>query len=88
LLKEIADAIGVSKSYLSRIFHSEVGISVWEYLSRYRVLKARELLALTDESITDIAARVGFEDVGYFGRVFRRWAGHSPRSFRQQSRSR
>jgi signal transduction histidine kinase/AraC-like DNA-binding protein len=88
LLKEIADAIGVSKSYLSRIFHSEVGISVWEYLSRYRVLKARELLALTDESITDIAARVGFEDVGYFGRVFRRWAGHSPRAFRQQSRSR
>jgi AraC-like DNA-binding protein len=88
LLKEVADAVGASKSYLSRIFHNEMGVSLWEYLGRYRVLKARDLLALTDESITDIAARVGFEDVGYFGRVFRRYTGQSPRTYRQQSRSR
>jgi AraC-like DNA-binding protein len=84
-LEELSETIGVSKSYLSRIFKSDTGISLWDYLNRYRIQKAKELLLLTDESITAIAANVGYEDVGYFGRVFREITGVSPRAFRQQA---
>jgi signal transduction histidine kinase/AraC-like DNA-binding protein len=85
-LEELAETIGVSRSYLSRIFKMDTGISPWDYLNRFRIQKAKELLLLTDESITAIAAGVGYEDVGYFGRVFHDIAGRSPRAYRQQGR--
>jgi len=84
-LEELSKEIGVSKSYLSRIFKSDTGISLWDFLNRYRIQKAKELLLLTGDSITAIAADVGYEDVGYFGRVFHEIAGCSPRAFRQQA---
>ena len=84
-LKELSATIGVSKSYLSRIFKMETGISLWDYLNRYRIQKAQELLLLTSDSITEIAAKVGFEDVGYFGRVFRGVTGCSPRAYKQKA---
>jgi YesN/AraC family two-component response regulator len=86
-LLELSETIGVSKSYLSRIFKMDTGISLWDYLNRFRIQKARQLLLLTDESITRIAADVGYEDVGYFGRVFHEIVGASPRTYRQQARS-
>jgi signal transduction histidine kinase/DNA-binding LacI/PurR family transcriptional regulator/AraC-like DNA-binding protein len=86
-LTELAWTVGVSKSYLSRIFKLETGISLWEYLNRFRILKAKEMLLLTDESITDIAAAVGYEDVGYFGRIFREIVNCSARTYRQKARA-
>jgi YesN/AraC family two-component response regulator len=56
-------------------------------LSRYRILKAKERLRLTDDSITEIAASVGYEDVGYFGRIFHGIVNCSPRAYRQQVRA-
>jgi len=83
-LVELCEAIGVSKSYLSRIFKMDMGISLWDYLNRFRVQRAKELLLLTDASITEVAAKVGYDDVGYFSRVFHEIAGCSPRAYRQQ----
>jgi YesN/AraC family two-component response regulator len=82
-LKELSDSIGVSRSYLSRIFKLDTGISLWDYLNRLRIQKAKELLLLSNQSITAIAAEVGYEDVGYFARVFRQITGSSPRAFKQ-----
>lgn len=84
-LEELSKEIGVSKSYLSRIFKMDTGISLWDYLNRYRIQKAKQLLLLTDKNITIIAGDVGYEDVGYFGRVFHEIAGCSPRTFRRQA---
>jgi AraC-like DNA-binding protein len=86
-LIELAETIGVSKSYLSRIFKIDTGISLWDYLNRFRIQKAKELLLLTDESITEIALGAGYEDVGYFSRVFHEITGVSPRAYRQQART-
>jgi signal transduction histidine kinase/DNA-binding LacI/PurR family transcriptional regulator/AraC-like DNA-binding protein len=83
-LMEVSETIGVSKSYLSRIFKLDTGVSLWDYLNRYRVQKAKELLLLSDKSVTEIAADVGFDDTSYFSRVFREIAGCSPRAFRQE----
>jgi two-component system, response regulator YesN len=86
-LNELAWTVGVSKSYLSRIFKMETGIPLWDYLNRFRIQKAKELLLLTDDTITEIAAAVGYEDVGYFGRIFHEAVNCSPRTYRQHSRA-
>lgn len=82
--QEIAEVIGVSKNYLSQIFQQELGISPWEYLNRYRIRQARTLLRSTSESVTSVAALVGFDDPAYFSRVFRKEVGMSPRHYREQ----
>jgi signal transduction histidine kinase/ABC-type sugar transport system substrate-binding protein/AraC-like DNA-binding protein len=84
--QEIARAVGVSSNYLSRIFHQEVGLSAWDCLNRFRILKAQELLRNSPDTITAIAARVGFDDSAYFSRIFRKHTGQSPQSFRQMEK--
>jgi len=79
---EIARTIGVSENYLTQIFHQELGLPLWEYINRYRVTQAKELLSQTDHSVAYIASLVGFEDPAYFSRVFRRYVGQSPRAYR------
>jgi YesN/AraC family two-component response regulator len=80
--QQLAAALGVSKNYLTHIFRQELGISPWEYLNRYRIKQAKALLRGTADSITSIAAQVGFDDASYFGRVFRKHAGCSPHAYR------
>ncbi len=80
---EIAEAIGVSEDYLSRVFNRELGLSPWDYVNRYRIYQAQELLRRTSGSIRVIAHQVGFKDQAYFSRVFRNIAGVSPGKFRQ-----
>jgi len=82
----IADAVGVNKDYLGRIFQQEVGLSPWEYLIRYRLLQAKALLRETDLSITEVAVRVGFETRTYFSQVFNREVGCTPREYRTRRR--
>ena len=64
-----------------------MGLAPWEYLTRFRIQIAREALAGSDESVTQIAGQVGFDDPGYFCRVFRRYVGQSPQSYRRHARA-
>jgi YesN/AraC family two-component response regulator len=82
--QQIARAVGVSERYLSEIFKQEVGISPWDMLNRFRILRARELLKTSDANITEIAIQVGFDDPSYFGRVFSKQTGLSPKAYREQ----
>jgi len=82
---EMAEAMGVSPSYLSRIFRQEVGLSPWECLTRFRIQTAKELLCGARESITEVAARTSFEDPAYFSRVFHQKVGCSPRAYRKKA---
>jgi signal transduction histidine kinase/AraC-like DNA-binding protein len=84
--EEIAEALGVSANYFSRVFRRELGLSPWQYLSRLRIMRAKKLLADSDMSVTDVAIAVGFSDTAYFSRVFRKEAGRSPQAYRRQIR--
>jgi signal transduction histidine kinase/AraC-like DNA-binding protein/ABC-type sugar transport system substrate-binding protein len=84
-LQKVADAIGVTKNYLSNIFRQELGLSPWECLTRFRVQKAKWLLRNGEESIALVAAEAGFEDSAYFSRVFRKHVGMSPQEYRKQT---
>jgi AraC-like DNA-binding protein/DNA-binding response OmpR family regulator len=79
---EIAEAIGVSEDYLTRVFNRELEISPWDYLNRYRMLQAQNLIKTTNHSIGVIAKQIGFNDGAYFSRVFHKTTGMSPQAFR------
>jgi AraC-like DNA-binding protein len=83
--EEVASAVGASESYVTHVFRQELGLSPWDYLNRYRVGRARELLHATNDTITSIAHRVGFGDLSYFGRVFRKMTGLSPTEYRKRA---
>ena len=82
---EIAEAVGVSEDYISRVFNRELNISPWDYLNRYRVLQSKNLLLQTTDTIGVIARQVGFKDQAYFSRVFHKVTGMSPQAFRENS---
>ena len=82
--RQIASHIAVCERYLTYIFRRDLGITPWEYLTRFRIEQAKRLLHVTSLTATEIAGRVGYNDGGYFCRVFHRETGHSPCVFRRQ----
>ncbi len=83
---QIAEEVHVSEDYLTRVFKKELGISPWDYLNRYRVAVASDLLKKTGMSINDISLASGFQDQAYFCRVFRKIRGINPGKLRNGSR--
>lgn len=81
---ELAQDVGVSEDYLSRVFNQELSLSPWEYLNRYRIYQAKELLHRSNDSIGSIAQQVGFQDQRYFSRVFRKLTGVGPKEYRER----
>jgi DNA-binding LacI/PurR family transcriptional regulator/AraC-like DNA-binding protein len=81
---KLADSINVSEDYLTRIFHREMGMSLWDYLNRLKVFLAAEFLRQTNRTIQDIAWQTGFNDQAYFCRVFRKIYGVSPKQLRKK----
>lgn len=84
-LEEVADHVGVSKSYLSRIFPEYAGKHFCSYLQQLRIERAKELLRFTDYHIYEIASKVGFWNSRYFGKVFRDMVGMTPADYRRIS---
>ena len=82
---KLAEAVNVSEDYLSRIFRRELGLTPWEYLTRLRVRKAKELLKRDSAGVAGVAESVGFSDQAYFCRVFKKATGMSPQAFRSSS---
>lgn len=81
-VNDAACAVHMSKSHLMRFFKQVTGQPFVAHLNRFRVAKARELLASTDRTIADIGQEVGFCNQSYFGLVFRRITGVSPREYK------
>ena len=79
---EIADAIEDSEDYLTRVFNRELKMSPWDYLNRYRMLHAQNLLRTTGHNIGVVAQMVGFNDQAYFSRVFKKRNGMTPQEYR------
>jgi AraC-like DNA-binding protein/anti-sigma regulatory factor (Ser/Thr protein kinase) len=80
--EEMAGDLGVSPSYLTRVFRRLTGLPLWDYVNNYRVARACELLEHSDMTVTEIAFAVGFNDPAYFSRVFRKETGKAPTRYR------
>ncbi|MBQ8508569.1 MAG: helix-turn-helix domain-containing protein [Clostridia bacterium] len=84
-LEELSRRVYLSPSYFSTLFHEQTGMRFNDYLQKYRVERAAELLVSTDDSISSIAQRCGFSGSNYFGDVFRRLTGVSPTEYRKEA---
>ena len=82
-LADVAAALSVSGYYLSHVFHEESEFSLFEYLTAFRVEKAKTLLGEGRLSVKEVARAVGFENPNYFAKVFRKLCGCSPSRFRR-----
>ncbi|MFC6549284.1 helix-turn-helix domain-containing protein [Cohnella cellulosilytica] len=78
--KQLAQIAGLSPWHYSRKFNEYRGMPPLEFLARYRMYRAQELLLLTSATMQHIAWQVGFEDVHYFSRRFKQLTGVSPRN--------
>jgi ligand-binding sensor protein/AraC-like DNA-binding protein len=85
-LKKMSDYCHVSSSYLSRLFTKEVGESYSAFIIKMKVNWAKEILETTDFSITKISEELGFNDVGYFIKIFKKHVGLTPAFYRSYSK--
>lgn len=83
-LDELAALEHISKSYLSRQFKQQTGMTVVAYINQLRIETAKRLLTGSDMSVNEIAYQVGFESPKYFYRTFKKLADESPASFRRR----
>lgn len=80
---QLADALGMSERSLRRNFRKRLGISPHQYVIDLRIRAARDLLTHGDAPLKEIARRLGYNDVFYFGRQFKAQVGVSPAQFRR-----
>lgn len=81
-LDAMAAMSNMSPTYFSRKFRASTGFCFKEYVNYIRVQKASDLLRNTDGTVTSIAIACGFSDGNYFGDVFKKLTGLSPREYR------
>jgi len=81
-IQEIADYVGLSRSYFSRLFTKETGQTPYEYLLEVRINRAKQMLALDDVPVAYVAEQCGFVNTSHFNRVFKEKTGQTPSSFR------
>ncbi len=80
----LAEIIGISRYYMCHVFKIETGITIIDYRNELRITKAKEMLILTDVSITEIAGLCGFKNSSYFTEVFSKAENITPTKYRKQ----
>ena len=83
-IEDLADSLGVSASYLSRLFKKETGISVSAYIRRQKIEMAKNLLQYSDYPIIEIANRLSFSSQSHFIQQFREVTGMTPGKYRDE----
>lgn len=82
-LEEVSSFVGFNSSYFSNLFKKESGKNFLEYLSETRMNKAKELLKESNLSISVICEKVGYYDIKYFTKSFKKIAGIKPNEYRK-----
>jgi AraC-like DNA-binding protein len=86
-LQELAELTRMSQSHFSHSFKASTGLAPHEWQMRTRLEKAKELLSLDTQPLTEIAAETGFSDQAHFTKVFRKHLGTTPARWRKARQS-
>ena len=84
---EIAKELYLSRPHLSAKFKAETGETLTDFILKEKTEEAKRLLRYTDKTGTAIAAYLGFSSLGHFSRVFKKYAGKTPREYREKCSS-
>ncbi|MFY7803345.1 MAG: helix-turn-helix domain-containing protein [Limnoraphis robusta] len=85
-LKEVAQAVGYSSAYLTDLVRQLTGKTVNNWIIERRIAEARRLLLETEDSIEQIALKVGYQNLNHFYSQFRNYHRTTPRSWRESQR--
>ncbi len=82
-VQEVAERFSISPTYLSRLFKQATGMSLMQYVIHRRIGEAQTLLLISDLPVTEIARRVGYDNLSHFVKMFTQNVGLSPRQYRK-----
>lgn len=85
-IEDLANELGVSASYLSRLFKKETGMSVSSYIRQQKIEIAKNLLRFSDCSMIEIANQLSFSSQSHFIQQFREVMGMTPKKYRDENR--
>lgn len=83
-IQEVADRLGLDRSYFSALFSERMGVSPSEYLINLRLSKAAELMTVHGERPATAALSVGYNDLYHFSKIFKKYFGMPPRRYREE----
>ena len=82
-----AEALHINNSYFCRLFKNSFGCCFAEYLAKYRIERSKMLLNMTEDSISDVALKCGFNGFSYFSKIFKETVGKSPSQYRKNKKA-
>ena len=87
-LDDIAQNAGISKNYICCLFREELNTNIWDFINQTRIEQAKFYIQTAQNmAIYEIAEKCGFNDSGYFARIFRKYEGVSPREYMRKAQS-
>ena len=84
-LQHVAKYVHLHPSHLSEVFKKETGLTFGDYVMRKKMQRAMEILTISPAKVSEVAAKVGYEDVKYFSQSFKRFTGKTPSEFRKEA---
>jgi two-component system response regulator YesN len=82
-LETVAENVGVSSYYLSRIFKNEIGETFINYITALRIDKAKQLFRKYNYSVRIVCQKIGYQNPTYFCKVFKKITGQTVNEFKQ-----
>jgi len=83
-IAEIAASVYLSQTYVSLLFKQETGETIYEYLMKVRIEKAKEMLRDPRIKFYEVCEQVGYTDPSYFSKLFKKMTGLTPSAYRDQ----
>ena len=85
-LHSLSKNLNISDGYLSSVFRKEIGVTLTQYIFNERMQLAVRLLTTTNLQVQSVAQHCGILDVQYFSKLFKKYAGLTPREYRKRNK--
>lgn len=83
MLEDISNNLYISKSHIERAFKNEYGITPLAYCANQKITQAASMLVTTDYSLAQISQQLGFSDVKYMSKSFKKIIGKTPMQYKR-----
>ncbi|MEK3916019.1 response regulator [Paenibacillus sp. FSL H7-0331] len=86
-LEMLSEELYYSPNYINQIFKQETGGTIFDYVTRYKMERAKDMLAVNHIKLYEIAEKLGYNHTAYFSSLFKKYMGVTPKDFRRQLES-
>lgn len=84
---ELSEKVKLNAVYCGAMFKKETGETITKYINKMKIMRAEEMLLFDNLSISEVAYKLGFEDIFYFSRLFKKINGLSPKQYKKNFKS-